>query len=159
MSRATGKIKALHIGRAVSGLEGPEPLAMAGQAIDRPVKDMIAVVDVLRGEGPLENDSVLAFYWSAPGVVFDDPYSPTPTGAFSSGTTLITLTLTDDVGDSTDTDTVLVEVVDTPPPVIASGRAEPGGAAAAEPAVDRPWTYHPSPRSRRATRRRPSSAT
>jgi hypothetical protein len=99
------------------------PFADAGH--DRQVECTSATGTAVQldGRGSVENDSVLAFYWSAPGVTFDDPYSPTPTGAFPSGTTRVTLTLTDDVGDSTDTDTVLVEVVDTTPPVIAAGFA------------------------------------
>jgi hypothetical protein len=99
------------------------PFADAGS--DRRVECTSATATAVQldGRGSIENGSVLAFYWSAPGVVFDDPYSPTPTGGFPSGTTTVTLTLTDDVGTYTDTDTVFVEVVDTTPPVIASSFA------------------------------------
>lgn len=58
----------------------------------------------------------LAFTWSAPGVVFDDPHSPQPTGAFPKATTVATLSVSD--GAASGTDTVNVAVVDTTAPAI-----------------------------------------
>ncbi|MBK7366952.1 MAG: hypothetical protein IPJ04_03330 [Candidatus Eisenbacteria bacterium] len=55
--------------------------------------------------------------WSAPGVTFDDPASPTPTGTFPYGTTLVTLTVLDTA--LTSVDTVRVTVADTAPPALA----------------------------------------
>jgi hypothetical protein len=61
-------------------------------------------------------DGALVFLWEAPGIVFDDPTSATPTGGFPKGTTLVTLTVTQDA--ATSSDAVLVQVVDTTPPAV-----------------------------------------
>jgi hypothetical protein len=80
------------------------------------------------------------FLWEAPGVVFDDPTSATPTGAFPKGTTLVTLTVSDT--GASNSDTVNVRVVDTTAPLLtcpADLTAEcstQGGAGADDPAVD-----------------------
>ncbi len=58
----------------------------------------------------------LTFSWSAPGVVFDDPHSPQPTGSFPKATTVVTLNVSD--GASEGTDTALISVVDTTTPAI-----------------------------------------
>jgi hypothetical protein len=58
----------------------------------------------------------LAFTWSAPGVVFDDPHSPQPTGAFPQGATVVTLSVSD--GSGSGTDTANVAVADTTAPAI-----------------------------------------
>lgn len=57
----------------------------------------------------------LSFLWSAPGVTFDDPASPTPTARFPLGTTQVTLTLRDGIFHSQASARVVV--VDTIPPV------------------------------------------
>lgn len=59
----------------------------------------------------------LEYEWSAAGVVFDDPSSPTPTGLFPVGPTLVTLTVTDGKG-GVATDDVLIRVQDVQPPVV-----------------------------------------
>lgn len=60
------------------------------------------------GPGPV-------YSWSAPGVVFDDEASPTPTGFFPLGTTSATLVVRDVYG-ATDSASTPVTVVDTLPP-------------------------------------------
>jgi hypothetical protein len=59
--------------------------------------------------------------WSSPGVVFDDPTALETTGHFppgaSAGPAIVTVTATE--GPSCSTDTVLVNIVDTTPPVVA----------------------------------------
>ena len=58
----------------------------------------------------------LTFAWSAAGVVFDDPQSQQPTGAFPKGATTVTLEVSN--GTSSGTDTAVVSVVDTADPSI-----------------------------------------
>jgi M6 family metalloprotease-like protein len=58
----------------------------------------------------------LTYSWSSPGIVFDDPTSPTPTGQFPLGAWVVTLTVSDAI--ETDSDQVLVTVQDTTDPVI-----------------------------------------
>ena len=40
----------------------------------------------------------LTFFWSAPGITFDNPTSATPTATFPLGSTTVTLTVTDPGG-------------------------------------------------------------
>ncbi len=65
-----------------------------------------------------DNDT-LSYEWSAPDGVFgdDDRFSPTPTGLFPVGPTLVTLTVTDGEG-GVATDDVLITVQDNVPPVV-----------------------------------------
>ena len=73
---------------------------------------------LLNGTGSSDPDGdVLTYSWSAPGVVFNNPASATPTGQFPKGTTVVTLTVSDGV--LSDTDQMTVRVVDTMPPVLA----------------------------------------
>jgi hypothetical protein len=62
------------------------------------------------------DEDSLSYFWSAPGVVFDDPTSPAPTGTFLLGTTDITLVVSD--GELADTCFTNVEVRDTTTPTI-----------------------------------------
>jgi hypothetical protein len=79
----------------------------------------------LNGTGSTDPDGdPLTFFWSAPGIIFDDPTNPSPTATFPLGTHTITLTVDDGKGGSA-TDEVEVTVVDTTPPVITvNGEAE-----------------------------------
>lgn len=71
----------------------------------------------LNGSGSSDPDGdTLTYSWSATGVVFDNPSSPTPTGSFPIGTHTVTLTVSD--GISQDSDTVSITVQDTTPPLI-----------------------------------------
>ena len=71
----------------------------------------------LDGTGSSDPDGDnLTYSWSAPGVVFNNPNSATPTGAFPKGTTVVTLTVSDGIEE--DQDTVSITVVDTTPPDI-----------------------------------------
>lgn len=56
----------------------------------------------------------LTYLWTAPGVTFDDPHSPTPTGLFPWGATSVELQVS--LGAVVTRDTVLVTVRDTRPP-------------------------------------------
>ena len=58
----------------------------------------------------------LSFTWSAPGVTFDDPHSPTPSATFPFGTTTVTLEV--GAGGEVDRDEVLVTMVDTQAPIV-----------------------------------------
>jgi hypothetical protein len=66
----------------------------------------------------------LTFTWSATGITFDNPNSPTPTATFPLGATTVTLTVDDGKGGSAQ-DTVNITVQDTTPPVISSIIATP----------------------------------
>ena len=57
-----------------------------------------------------------SYFWSAPGVTFDDAASATPTGSFPLGGTVVTLVVGDGV--ATAQDEVQVGVIDTSPPQV-----------------------------------------
>jgi hypothetical protein len=61
------------------------------------------------------NGDPITFFWSAPGIVFDDPTSATPTATFPLGSTDVTLTVTDTSGE-TGSDDVVITVIDTTAP-------------------------------------------
>ena len=68
----------------------------------------------VRLDGTASQGTSLTFQWSAPGITFDDPNSPTPTGIFPLGTTPVLLEVQSDQGPSQDE--VLVTVQDTEGP-------------------------------------------
>jgi hypothetical protein len=73
---------------------------------------------MLDGTGSSDPDmDALSFEWSAPGVVFDDATSATPSGTFPLDTTTATLTVTDP-GMESDSDDVSITVQDTTPPLL-----------------------------------------
>lgn len=72
----------------------------------------------LDGSGSYDPDEdLLSYLWSAPGISFDDPTSPTPVATFPLGTTTVTLIVNDGCVDS-DSDKVDITVEDTTPPEI-----------------------------------------
>jgi len=77
----------------------------------------------VRLDGTQSVGTGLTFHWSADGVAFDDPGSPTPTGRFPAGTTTVELQVS--LSGSSARDTVLVTVTDTAPPTL-SLSVEPG---------------------------------
>jgi hypothetical protein len=90
------------------------------------------------GSNDPDGDS-LTYLWTAPGVVFDNATSATPTGQFPHGSNTVTLQVSD--GIQQNTDTMVVTVVDTTAPVIvcpASITVEcstAGGAPASHPQI------------------------
>jgi len=79
----------------------------------------------LDGTGSSDPDGdPITFFWSAPGIVFDDPTSPTPTATFPLGNTTVTLVVNDGFENS-DPATVVVTVQDTLPPTITWVGASP----------------------------------
>ncbi len=63
------------------------------------------------------NGAQLTYLWTASGITFSNPASATPTARFPIGTTVVTLRVTSPSGGIA-TDTVLITVVDTQPPVL-----------------------------------------
>ena len=62
------------------------------------------------------SEGATTYLWTSPGIFFDDPTSPTPTGYFPSGSTQVTLEVGN--GSETSTDVVEVTVADHAPPSI-----------------------------------------
>jgi hypothetical protein len=72
---------------------------------------------VMDGTGSSDPDmDILTYAWTAPGIVFDDPTSATPTATFPLGNTTVTLTVSD--GEFEDSDEMTAGVVDTTDPTI-----------------------------------------
>ena len=93
------------------------PVADAGADITAECTSHTTTPVMLDGTGSSDPDGDdLTYLWSAAGVAFDDATSMTPTGQFSLGATLVTLTVSD--GIQSDSDEVLVTVEDTTPPDI-----------------------------------------
>ncbi len=57
MRRAAGEIEAAQIGAAVAGFESAEKFSVAGESVDRAIEHVVALVNVLRREGALENNA------------------------------------------------------------------------------------------------------
>ena len=70
----------------------------------------------VRLDGTRSQGQGISFRWSAPGVTFDDPASPTPTGLFPAGVTRVVLEVTLDTHVARDT--VLVAVRDEAAPAL-----------------------------------------
>ncbi len=70
----------------------------------------------VRLDGSRSQGEGLIYFWSAPGVTFDAPGSPTPTGLFPLGTTTVALDVS---GGQASRDLVDVTVVDTRAPSLA----------------------------------------
>jgi len=62
------------------------------------------------------NDDPLTYLWTAPGILFDDPSSPTPSASFPYGTTQVTLEVSDGQPTHANVDLVEVTVQDTDSP-------------------------------------------
>jgi hypothetical protein len=96
---------------------GVPPVAEAGP--DQVVECASSTTTAVRldGTGSYDPDGAsLTYEWSAPGVSFDDPTSPTPVGAFPGGETGVTLTVWDGAYEARDT--MKIRVVDTTPPAL-----------------------------------------
>jgi hypothetical protein len=102
-------------GRAV--VVNTPPVANAGT--DQTVECTSQGTTSVSLNGTLSSDAdgdTLTYSWSAPGIVFNNSTSSTPTGNFPIGTTVVTLTVSD--GIQSDNDTVSITVRDTTAPVI-----------------------------------------
>ncbi|ACV26428.1 multicopper oxidase family protein [Kangiella koreensis] len=86
--------------------------------------DQVAECSAFDGSSVILNGSAstdpegdtLSYFWTAPGIVFDDPTSVTPSADFPLGDTVVTLTVSD--GEFSDADEVTVTVEDTTDPSI-----------------------------------------
>jgi len=98
-------------------IDGQAPIADAGRDQTLECTEPAGALVSLDGRGScVSSGDTLTFAWSAPGIVFDDPTSPTPSAIFPIGTTTVTLEVSD--GGETDTDEVDIEVVDTIAPTL-----------------------------------------
>jgi FtsP/CotA-like multicopper oxidase with cupredoxin domain len=93
------------------------PIASAGPDQVLECANPTGTSTLLDGSASSDPDmDMLTYLWAAPGVSFDDATSATPTGLFPQGDTTVTLTVSD--GEFSDSDDVVVSVVDTTPPAI-----------------------------------------
>ena len=93
------------------------PVANAGPDQTVECASHAGSVVALDGTGSSDPDGdMITYLWTAPGIVFDDPTSATPTASFPLGSTTVTLTVSDGKLDDSDTMTVVVE--DTTDPTI-----------------------------------------
>jgi hypothetical protein len=117
------------------------PMAEAGpDQLDVECTSPSGALVMLDGTGSSDpDDDPLTYAWSAPGIVFDNPASSTPSATFPEGTKTVTLEVSD--GLESDDDTMLVEVVDTTAPTINCPADievecnEAGGVDASDPAI------------------------
>ncbi len=97
------------------------PIADAGPDRALPWQDDcmgLTQVQLDGSESFVPDGTQLTYEWSAPeNVLLDDPTSPTPSGLFPCGPSLLTLTVYGENGE-VDCDDVLVTVQDTVPPVL-----------------------------------------
>jgi FtsP/CotA-like multicopper oxidase with cupredoxin domain len=93
------------------------PVADAGEDQDVECSQAGGSLVTLDGTGSSDPDmDTLSYSWSAAGIVFDDPTSPTPSAVFPLGSTTVTLTVSD--GELEDSDDVVITIADNTPPTI-----------------------------------------
>jgi hypothetical protein len=93
------------------------PVANAGSNATVECTSSSGAMASLNGAGSSDPDGdPLCYLWTAAGIVFDNPFSATPSAAFPFGTTTVTLTVDDGILESTSTVDITVE--DTTPPLI-----------------------------------------
>lgn len=116
-SNTSGPGTGPYLGETFAAIVNRPPVANAGTDKSAECSSHSGTPVQLNGTGSsdLDGDS-LTYTWTAAGVTFDNFHSATPTGNFSKGTTTVTLVVSD--GFQSDSDTVLVKVSDTTPPVI-----------------------------------------
>ena len=105
-------------------------LAAPAAAVPDAVVDPEVIRECANGEAVVTLDGTgstlgpgFTLLWSASGIVFDDPMSPTPTASFPLGETLVTLTVTETPATGpvlTDAAGVLVIVEDSAPPAVSA---------------------------------------
>jgi len=118
--------------RSITGfvLAAASILAAPAAAIPEAIVDPEVVRECANGEALVTLDGTgstlgagFSLLWTAPGIVFDDPTSATPTARFPLGETPVTLSVTETPATGpvlTDTATVLVIVEDTTPPAVSA---------------------------------------
>ncbi|MGD8852995.1 MAG: hypothetical protein PVI28_11405, partial [Gammaproteobacteria bacterium] len=101
-------------------VNGQPPVAWAGgdQIAECTSHGGGAIVELdATGSNDPDGDT-LSFSWTAPGITFDDPNSPTPSAFFPLGDTEVTLSVADGSLSPPQKDVITVTVHDTTPPVL-----------------------------------------
>jgi hypothetical protein len=112
------KVTSLILGEIMSQttINGSPPVAAAGNDIVVECETNHSASVTLNGSESSDADGdSLRFFWSAPGIVFENPHSANLHGVFPLGTTTVTLVVFDGLYESTP-DMVNVTVQDTIPP-------------------------------------------
>jgi hypothetical protein len=92
------------------------PVADAGNDTTAECKGALTQVQLDGSRSYDADGDALTYAWSAAGIAFDDPTAVKPTGGFPLGATNVLLVVFD--GAAADSDTVVVTVADTTPPVV-----------------------------------------
>jgi len=122
MAKATDPVRITVMDQGLTVLRstafGSPPIADAGPDQEVECEGGGRAIVHLDGRASFDADrDLLRYHWQAPGMSLDIPEGVNPTGSFPLGETVVTLTVNDGIASASDS--VVVLVVDTLPPLIA----------------------------------------